>query len=279
MKPAPFLYDAARDLDHAISLFNSVEGEAKYIAGGQTLGPMLNLRLTQPDHLIDISRLEALRVCTDDGTSVILGAGLRHAEIEDGHFPDPSAGLMPRAAQSLAYRAVRNRGTIGGSVSYADPAAEWPNILSALEASVMVHGLGGKREIPIGTFFMGYLTIALEQGEIVSGLRVPVLGQGARVGYHKLCRQPGEYAEALAITVKYRSGAARCVLGCAGPVPLVLRAVSDMAASMPKWQGGARAELAQALAQDFHNEGIEADELEHRTFTTVIARSLRDALT
>lgn len=279
MKPAPFLYDAARGLDHAMSLFNSVQGEAKYIAGGQTLGPMLNLRLTQPDHLIDISRLEALKVCTDHGTSVVLGAGLRHAEIEDGHFPDPSAGLMPRAARSLAYRAVRNRGTLGGSVSYADPAAEWPNILSALEASVMVHGLGGQREIPIRTFFMGYLTTALEPGEIVSGFRVPVLDQGTRVGYRKFCRQPGEYAEALAITVKYSSGAARCVLGCAGPVPLTLRAVSDMAARMQDWQSGGRAELAQALAQDFHDEGIEADELERRTFTSIVAHSLKDALT
>lgn len=279
MKPAPFLYDAARDPDHAMALFASVEGEAKYIAGGQTLGPMLNLRLTQPDHLIDISRLEALRACTDDGTSVILGAGLRHAEIEDGHFPDPSVGLMPRAARSLAYRAVRNRGTIGGSVSYADPAAEWPNILSALGASVLVHGSAGPREIPIGAFLLGYLTTAAEPGEIVTGFRVPVLGQGARVGYHKFCRQPGEYAEALAITVKQPSGAARCVLGCAGPVPLLLRAVSELATGMQDWQPGAAAEIAQALAQDFQDQRIEADDLERRSFASIIARSLKDALT
>jgi len=279
MKPAPFDYDLARDLDHAVSTFAAVEGEAKYICGGQTLGPMMSLRLTQPDHLIDIARLEALRACTEGETQVVLGAALRHAEIEDGTFPDPSGGLMPRAARSLAYRAVRNRGTLGGSVSYADPAAEWPNILSALDATVLVYGANGARKLPLYEFLVGYLTTALSPEEIVIGFQVPILGPGARTGYFKLCRQPGEYAESLAITVLSGSGTARCLLGCAAPVPLILRATSEIAAGLSHWHPDAVPDIAAAVMQDFNDAGVEADDLDRRKHASIVARSIRDALT
>lgn len=278
MKPAPFRYDAARDIDHAIALFTSADGEARYIAGGQTLGPMLNLRLTQPDHLIDISRLESLTRSTDEGVTVFLGAGLRHAQIEDGEFPDPSAGFMPRVARHLAYRAVRNRGTIGGSLCHADPAAEWPNVLMALNAVVAIQGMNGSRDVPIDSFLRGYLTTAALPGEIVTGVRIPVLGAGIRIGYHKLCRQPGEFAEALAITVRDSGGAARCVLGCAGPVPLVLGAVSTMAGGMREWQPGALSQIAEALAQDLRDAQIDADPVALRMFARVVSRSLEEVL-
>jgi carbon-monoxide dehydrogenase medium subunit len=279
MKPAPFDYDVARDLDHAVSLFTAVDGEAKYISGGQTLGPMMSLRLTQPDHLIDIARLEALSACKDDETTVVLGSALRHSEIEDGKFPDPSGGLMPRAARSLAYRAVRNRGTIGGSVVYADPAAEWPNILSALNATVIIYGSNGTREVTIDEFLVGYLTTSLAPEEIVIGFRVPMLSQGARTGFYKLCRQPGEYAESLAITVKFGPGMAQCILGCVAPVPLMLRATSEIVARLHSWHTNAAPDIAAAVAQDLDDACVDADSLDRRKHASIVVRSIRDALT
>jgi carbon-monoxide dehydrogenase medium subunit len=278
MKPAPFDYAAARDLDHALALFSETEGEAKYIAGGQTLGPMLNLRLTQPDRVIDLGRIAALRGARTEAGRVLFGAAVRHAEIEDGRHPDPSAGLMPQAAARLAYRAVRNRGTLGGSLAHADPAAEWPNILLALDATVHLHGQDGTRALPLGEFQQGYLTTALAPDEILTGVSVPILGPGARWGYRKHCRQPGEYAESLAITVIPAPGTARCVLGCAGPVPLLLGAVSALVAGMSGWQEGTVAGIAAALDADLDAAGVEADALDRRMHAATLTRSIRDAL-
>jgi carbon-monoxide dehydrogenase medium subunit len=278
MKPAVFDYDAARNLDHALELFAAAPDGAKYIAGGQTLGPILNLRLARPDRLIDIGRIAALQGARDEGARVVFGAGVRHAEIEDGRLPDPSAGLMPRAAQGLAYRAVRNRGTLGGSLAHSDPAAEWPNILRALDATVLLRGHGGDRELPLGAFQRGLLTTALAPDEIVTAIAVPALGPGARWGYRKLCRQPGEFAESLAVTVIPAGGTARCVLGSAGPVPLMLAEVARLAAGLKGWPAGIEAGIADALDADLAAAGIAADPLDRRMHAATVTRSIRDAL-
>lgn len=278
MKPAPFDYAAARDLDHALALFGEAEGEAKYIAGGQTLGPMLNLRLSQPDRLIDLGRIDALRDARSEGDRVVFGAGVRHAEIEDGLLPDPSGGLMPQAAARLAYRAIRNRGTLGGSLVHADPAAEWPNILLALDATVHLRGLAGAREVRLGDFQLGYLTTDLAPDEIVASISIPVLGPTARWGYHKLCRQPGEFAQSLAVTVVFGPGRVRCVLGCAGPVPLLLKAVSALAGGVSGWRDDVRTEIAAALETDLSAAGIAVDALDLRAHAATVARSMKDAL-
>ena len=278
MKPAPFDYAAARDVDHALELYGASEGETKYIAGGQTMGPMLNLRLTQPDRVIDLGRVAALRGARAEADRVVFGAAVRHAEIEDGVLPDPSAGLMPRAAAGLAYRAGRNRGTLGGSLAHADPAAEWPNILLALDATVHLRGLDGPRAVPLGSFQQGYLTTALAPDEILATIVVPTVGPQARWGYRKLCRQPGEFAESLAVTVRAGPGAARCVLGCAGPVPLLLEEVSALAARMDGWRAGAEAAIGAALDADFAAAGIAVDLLDRRMHLATVSRSMRDAL-
>ena len=278
MKPASFDYVAARDIDHALDLFSTESDDTKYIAGGQTLGPMLNLRLSQPDRVIDLGRIEALRGARHEGERVIYGAAVRHAEIEDGELPDPSAGLMPHAAAQLAYRAVRNRGTLGGSLAHADPAAEWPNILLALEASVHLHGSAGRRELPLAAFQQGYLTTALAPDEILVAIAVPVLGPQASWGYRKLCRQPGEFAQSMGVTVRRGPGAARCVLGCAGPVPLLLPAVSALAGRLDAWTPGAGDDIDGAFDADLAGAGVTLDALDRGMHLAVVTRSIRETL-
>lgn len=278
MKPAPFGYEVARDLDHALELFGAADGEAKYIAGGQTLGPMLNLRLSQPDLVVDVGRIPALQGAEAEPGRIIFGAGVRHSQIEDGAVPDPSTGLMPKAAAQLAYRAVRNRGTLGGSLAHADPAAEWPNILLALDADVRLHGLDGAREMPIAAFQLGYLTTALAPDEILVAIAVPVLGPQASWGYRKLCRQPGEFAQSMGVTVRRGPGAARCVLGCAGPVPLLLPAVSALAGRLDAWTPGAGDDIDGAFDADLAGAGVTLDALDRGMHLAVVTRSIRETL-
>jgi aerobic carbon-monoxide dehydrogenase medium subunit len=200
MKPAKFEYERPVSLDAALRLLAENPG-AKLIAGGQSLGPMLNLRLATPSLLIDISRLEELRGRAADDEYVVVGAGVRHAEFEDGRVPAVLNGLFERVACQIAYRAVRNRGTIGGSLAHADPAADWPAIMIALAAEVEVRSPRGSRRIPAADLSSTALETCLEADEIITSLRVARCGEGARVGYYRLSTQPGDFAEALAVIV------------------------------------------------------------------------------
>src|SRR5882757_246857 len=139
MKPAPFGYERPRDLPAALAVLGEAEGAAKIIAGGQSLGPMLNLRLVEPDLIVDISGLAELKQAERRGDELVLGACVTHADIEDGRIPDVTRGV----AGNIAYRAVRNRGTVGGSLSHADPAADWVSALSALGATLTLRSREG----------------------------------------------------------------------------------------------------------------------------------------
>ena len=135
MKPAPFDYERPRDLQAALPLLAEAGGTAKIIAGGQSLGPMLNLRLVEPQSHRRYRRAPRTQQVERRGDELVIGACVTHADIEDGRVPDVTRGAMPRVAANIAYRAVRNRGTIGGALSHADPAADWVSALSALGAS------------------------------------------------------------------------------------------------------------------------------------------------
>lgn len=278
MKPAPFAYSRAETVAEALSGFAAAEGEAKYLAGGQTLGPMLNLRLTQPDSLIDISRVAELREVEERSSSVILGAGIRHAEIEDGLVPDVARGLMRRTARGLAYRAVRNRGTIGGSLAHADPVAEWPNVLMALDATLLIRGVEGDRSVGVGDFFVGYLTTSLQPGEILYALEIPRLGIEQRTGISKLCRKVGEFAQSLAVTVTQGRRTARCVLGCAGGTPILLPQVGEIVPGIERWSAALRPEIQTALQADLQSAGVALDALELKTHAATVSRSIMKAL-
>ena len=224
MKAAPFAYERPSDLNAAISLMAEAREATKIIAGGQSLGPMLNLRLVQPELVIDIAGIAELKQAELSDDELVLGACVTHGDIEDGRVPDVTRGAMQRVAGAIAYRAVRNRGTVGGSLSHADPAADWVSALSALGATVRLRSANGVRDLAVEDFVTGALESALHDGEIVEAVRVPAMPRSARWGYVKACRKPGEFAHAIAaVMIDPEVGSARVVIGAIEAAPIVLR--------------------------------------------------------
>ena len=214
MKPAAFALAVPGSLEAAAASLAS--DAARAMGGGQSLGPMLNLRAARPGVVVPLARLAALHGAEDAADAVTLGAATTHATIADGRTPDLEGRILARIAGGIAYRAVRNRGTIGGSLCHADPAADWLTTLLALGASVLTT----RRAIGLGQFVTGPYRTALAAGEIVRAVRIPRPVQ-ARWGYHKLCRKPGEFAHAMAAAL-LAPAARRLVLGATGGPPLVL---------------------------------------------------------
>ena len=196
MKAAAFDYTRPRDLGEAVRALAAMPGEAKPLAGGQSLGPMLNLRLARPKLLVDISKLSELSTITDERDAWRIGASVTHAQLEDR--PLERCAPLAEVARHIAYRAVRNRGTAGGSLAHADPAADWPLALAALDAVVRIIGTNGSRDVPAAQFMKGAFATALAEDEMLESVRVPKLSAGARWGYYKFCRKTGEFPEASA---------------------------------------------------------------------------------
>jgi carbon-monoxide dehydrogenase medium subunit len=223
MKAAAFAYERPTDLSAALGLIAKAGGTTKIIAGGQSLGPMLNLRLVEPDMIVDISGLSELKRADRNGDELVIGACVTHGDIEDGRIPDVTHGAMQRVASAIAYRAVRNRGTIGGSLSHADPAADWLSALSALGARIKLRSAVGVRDLAIEEFITGALESALQPGEIVEAVCVPVMMASARWGYVKACRKNGEFAHAIAaVLIDPERATARAVIGALEAAPIVL---------------------------------------------------------
>src|SRR4030081_3461284 len=194
MKAAAFAYQRPADLNAALALMANTDCMTKIIAGGKSLGPMLNLRLVEPDLIVDISGLSELKQAERRGDELVIGACITHGDIEDGRIPDVTRGAMQRVAGAIAYRAVRNRGTIGGSLCHADPAADWVTVLTTLAASVMLHGPDGVRTLLVSDLVLSAFNTALAPGEILRAVRIPRLPADARWGYVKACRKPGDFA-------------------------------------------------------------------------------------
>jgi carbon-monoxide dehydrogenase medium subunit len=229
MKAAAFAYECPQDLKAALALTAETTGSSKIIAGGQSLGPMLNLRLVEPDLIIDIAGLSELKQAERSGDELVIGACITHGDIEDGRIPDVTRGAMQRVAGAIAYRAVRNRGTIAGSLCHADPAADWVSALSALGAKVTLRGLTGARNLAIEEFVTGALESALRPGEIVEAVRLPLMAPSARWGYVKACRKPGEFAHAIAaVLIDPEAATARVVVGALERAPIVLGDAAEL---------------------------------------------------
>jgi len=223
MKPARFEYEKPSTLDACMACLDDNTGFVKALAGGQSLGPMMNLRLAQPDQLVDLGALKQLREVsvTDDG--LFVGAMTTHAAVEDGLVPDVTLGMMQYVAGGIGYRGVRNRGTIGGSVVHADPAADWPAALLALGAALLVSGPESEAWVELEAFQLGAFTVALEPAEVVLGVRVPCLTAQARWGYYKLCPKPGDFADTIgAFVLDPGREFCRLVLGANGDKPIQL---------------------------------------------------------
>jgi aerobic carbon-monoxide dehydrogenase medium subunit len=228
MKASPFEYEKPGTLQTALALL-AQHREATVLAGGQSLGPLLNLRMAQPKLLIDVRGLAELSAVRDVGDAVELGACVTHAAIEDGGVPDPTRGLLRSVARGIAYRAVRNRGTLGGSLAHADPAADWVSVMALLEADVLVRSAADERRLPAATFMTGPLSTRLMAGEIIVSIRIPKFSERMRTGYYKFNRKPGEFAEAIgAVLVDPERGIHRAIIGATAGAPFVIEDASAL---------------------------------------------------
>jgi carbon-monoxide dehydrogenase medium subunit len=271
MKPAAFDYVRPDSVAEAITLLADAAGDAQVMAGGQSLVAMMNLRLAAPALVIDIARLAELQAASETAADVTLGACVTHAAIEDARVPDPSRGLMPHVAANLAYRAVRTRGTLGGSLALADPAADWPAAMAALDAQVILRGRSGERTVAAAGFATGIYETARAPDEIVAAVRIPRLSEAACWGYRKFCRKAGEFAHSIAAAVRDPArGYARVVLGAAGGPPLTLARASACLRA-----GDARG-CAEAIAADLGER--EFDDFQASLHAAMAARALRQAL-
>jgi carbon-monoxide dehydrogenase medium subunit len=220
MKAPNFAYARPASLDEALELLSTHAGAAVPLAGGQSLMATLNLRLSAPDLLVDLGGLDELRGIADDGDVVAIGALTTHSEVMQSALVRRSLPLIARAMRDVAHVAIRNRGTLGGSLAYADPAAEMPACCVALDATLVVAGRGQRREIAAAEFYQGLFETALEPGELIVQVRLPKQKPSGSWGFSELSRRHGDFALAgLAAVIEAdgdRIGAARLVyFGCA----------------------------------------------------------------
>jgi aerobic carbon-monoxide dehydrogenase medium subunit len=229
VKAVNFEYARPVDVSAAIALADKAGANVKLIAGGQSLGPMLNLRLVQPDLLVDITAIPELKRFEQKGDVLFIGSCITHADIEDGRVPDVTGGAMRAVAAGIAYRAVRNRGTIGGSLVHADPSADWITALAALGAQAVVRGPHEERRIPVETFVTGVFECDLGSDEILAGVEVRRASGSARWGYYKHCRKTGEFAHAIgAFFFDPEASVCRAVVGATGSRPIVFADATSM---------------------------------------------------
>ena len=274
MKPVAFDLIRCTDAAAAAKALAAGDGATKAMGGGQSLGPMLNLRLARPEALVDVTALPGLDGFRETATHVEIGAAVTHARIEDGECPEPIAGMLARVAGGIAYRAVRNRGTIGGSLCHADPAADWVTAMTALGASVVATGADGvRREIPITAFMLGAYRTALGPGEIATLIRIPRYSPEARWGYHKICRKVGEFADAIgAFVADPVSRTCRAVFGSTGGAPLLSPVLAAHAA-----RTGAPADLATVKAE-LVRSGLSLSEVKIHQLAVAHRRAVEEAL-
>jgi carbon-monoxide dehydrogenase medium subunit len=193
VKPAPFAYARARSVEHAVALLGE-HLDARLLAGGQSLIATLNMRLSAPSLLIDINGIGGLDGIELKGGVVEIGALVRHVQAERSDVITKNAPLIARALPHIGHAAIRNRGTLCGSIAFADPAAELPACLLALDGEVEASGPTGKRTIEADDFFKGLFETALDPREMVTAIRVPAADKDSRVGFAELTRRHGDYA-------------------------------------------------------------------------------------
>jgi carbon-monoxide dehydrogenase medium subunit len=240
MIPARFDYERAESVDHAIELLGSREG-AKILAGGHSLLPMMKVRLARPATLVDIAPITELSYVRDAGDKLAVGALTRHHDIHHDPLIREHCEILSFAAGLVGDPQVRHRGTIGGSVSHGDPAADYPGIMAALEAEMVVKGPSGEWVLPAIDFFKGYYQCALGDQDVLTEVRVPKL-EGATWSYLKYRRRAQDWAIVGVAAVK--NGGTRVALTNMAPTPFRATAVEDALAS------GKGAEEAAALAAE-----------------------------
>jgi len=232
VKPVKFDYHAPTSLDEAVALLQRYGGDAKILAGGQSLMPLLNFRLSRPAALVDLNRIPSLAYIREHDGQVRLGAMTRQRTIEFSPVVARRLPLLSEATKWVGHLPIRTRGTIGGSIAHADPSAEYPAVLTALEGEVVASGPKGERVVKAKDLFLTYLTTSLESDEVLAEIRLPVMPMGAGFALEEFARRHGDFA-IVAIAAMVVPDAARCkqarlATAGAGPVPVRLRAAEEI---------------------------------------------------
>ena len=282
MIPASFDYLKPGSLAEAVQAYAAAGEDAKLLAGGQSLLPILRLRLAYPELVIDLSGIGELTGVTDDGDALLIGAMTTHADILADPLIRQHAPLIAQATETVADRQVRHRGTFGGSLAHADPAGDLPAVALALDAQLRVQGPDGQRAIAARDFFSDYLTTSMQPGEILTAIRVPKLGAGWSTHYEKLNRVAQAWSiVAVAAAVHRDNGTiteARIGLTNMGPTPLRASGVEQALAGSPASEESiAQASAAAAEGTSAPNDlSAKADYREHLV-TVLTRRAVRHA--
>ena len=273
MKPAPFTYHRPTALPDALAVLAEHPGNARVLAGGQSLMPMLAMRLTRLDQLVDINRIEELKGIRDTGSELFVGALTRYTEILESSLIASELPLLRDAIRHVAHHAIRNRGTIGGSMALADPAAETPAACLALKARVVARSLTGEREIPIDSFFHSLMSTALADDEILVGVKIRKRRAPVRHAFVEFARRRGDFAQAGIILAPSHSAIPehRAVIFGVGSVAWRSDAIEHALAA-----GGLTADIFDALDQEVTDAIDEPDAINYKTqiVRTLAARAM-----
>jgi len=241
MIPAPFDYVRAASADEVLAALSEHGDEAKILAGGMSLLPLMKLRLATPAVLVDAGRVRELSYINDAGDALAIGALTRHRDLETSELLGQDCGVLRAVAAEVGDNQVRHRGTLGGSVAHGDPASDLPAVLLALDATFVVKGPSGERTVPAGEFFLGFLETALAPDELLTEIRVPKTGPSG-FSYQKFNRRAQDWAIVGALAV--RNGSTRVALVNMGGTPLRATAVEAALSS-----GSSAAEAAERAAE------------------------------
>jgi carbon-monoxide dehydrogenase medium subunit len=275
VKPVNFDYARPGDVGAALKLIADDGITAKVMAGSQSLGPMLNMRLVQPDLIVDITGIEELRRFEERSDEMVIGACVTHADIEDQRIPDVTRGALPSVASGIAYRAVRNRGTIGGSLTHADPSADWHSILAAVGAKVVLRGPSGERTLAVEDYMLGALEADLRQGEMLVHVKIPRVSNSARWGYYKSCRKTGEFAHAIGCFLHDPDrGVSRAVIGATESRPIVVAKAEGILDAATKSSGD---RFDRQTVNDILETAGMSDRLNRQTHITALRRAIEQA--
>jgi carbon-monoxide dehydrogenase medium subunit len=250
MIPPAFDYHAPRTVGEAVALLGSLGSDAKLLAGGHSLLPMMKLRFAQPAHLIDLNRIDSLRGIREDGATIRIGAMTVENDLITSPALQARVPLLPEAAALIADPQVRNRGTIGGDIAHGDPANDHPALSLALDASFVIAGPNGERTVKADDFFLGLYTTALAEDEILVEIRVPAFTPKTGWGYEKLKRKTGDWATAGAAVVLRLDGGtvSYARIGLTNVGPTALRATDAEAALVGRRLDDASIDAAAAAA-------------------------------
>jgi carbon-monoxide dehydrogenase medium subunit len=279
VKPPPFRYLRATSIEECLDAIAEHGDEAKVLAGGQSLVPLMNLRLARPQWVVDVSRIPDLDYIRIEGDTLRIGAMTRHRELEVSDAVAGACPLLSQAAAMIGYPAIRNRGTLGGSLAHADPAAELPCVACATDAEIVAASRAGRRVIPAREFFEGYFETALDPAELLIEARFPVARTGQAWQFREFTRKSGDFAvAAAAVGLASADGLvteARIAIGGVADRPLRATKAEERLAGQPPSDGGiaAAAELVAPLAGSEGQDGRDTAELA----TVLAARALRAA--